>query len=238
LDETYCNERQPLDTNSMNMDHDQARASGAPERYLLGEMSEPDRFAFEEHYFQCQECADEVRIGAALARGVQSVGREDAAARLRPKVIRAETGGSRRLRWLSPAALAPMAAAAMLACVVGYQSLVVIPRLQDTEAFEPLVLRAAARGDEQTIDLSSREPAYMIQIDVNAAEPGTPLVYEVGPEGGEVKMKGTAKAPPPGLPLLVRLPKSKLDRAGGWNLILRTASGSEIARYPFQLKLQ
>jgi hypothetical protein len=54
----------------MSMDHRNAVSSNASERYLLGEMSEPERFAFEAHYFDCLECAADVRAGAVLARGV------------------------------------------------------------------------------------------------------------------------------------------------------------------------
>jgi hypothetical protein len=53
----------------------------ASERYLLGEMSEPERLDFEAHYFDCPACADDVRAGVALARGVKAVCAEDAALR-------------------------------------------------------------------------------------------------------------------------------------------------------------
>ena len=47
------------------MTHDQSFETHAPERYLLGEMSELEKFHFEEHYFTCEECAESVRLGAA-----------------------------------------------------------------------------------------------------------------------------------------------------------------------------
>ena len=39
----------------------------ASERYLLDEMSQDERDQFEEHYFSCVECADEVRAVFAFA---------------------------------------------------------------------------------------------------------------------------------------------------------------------------
>ena len=39
----------------MSMQHQQALATKASERYLLGEMSELERFDFEAHYFDCPE---------------------------------------------------------------------------------------------------------------------------------------------------------------------------------------
>jgi hypothetical protein len=218
----------------MSMDHHQAQASQASERYLLGEMSEPERFAFEEHYFQCEECADDVRAGTALARGIKAIGREEAARR--PVVAdRPERASSRWWNWLSPAALIPAAAAAMLACVVGYQSLVTIPELSESRALDTVVLRAAARGDEQTIDTHDGQPFTVLSFDVNAAEPGAPLRYEIEPEGGAPRIQGAAKVPPPGKPMQVTVPHRKLDRTGAWTLILKTPQGAEIARYPFQL---
>ena len=44
------------------MTHQQAVDTLASERYLLDEMREPERFEFEAHYFDCEECAEEVRL--------------------------------------------------------------------------------------------------------------------------------------------------------------------------------
>jgi len=42
------------------MDHETAVKTGATERYLLGELTGEDRDRFEEHYFMCPECAEDV----------------------------------------------------------------------------------------------------------------------------------------------------------------------------------
>jgi len=42
------------------MDHQEANNGKQLERYLLGEMAEAERGAFEEHYFSCAVCAEEV----------------------------------------------------------------------------------------------------------------------------------------------------------------------------------
>ena len=217
----------------MNMNHGQALSTHASERYLLGEMSEPERFAFEDHYFGCGECAQDVRAGTALARGIHAVYAEDAA-RPRTQVIAPR---SRRFAWLTPAALLPLAASLMMAPVVGYQSLVLIPSLRSSRALAPIVLRAAARGDEQTFDLKKDQPYSVFSLDVNAAAPGAPLVYEVSPAKGPVRTKGFTTAPAPGSPLLVVISHSDLNQAGAWTLVLRTPHGEELARYPFSVRL-
>ena len=219
----------------MTMNHLEALSDKSSERYLLGEMTEPERFAFEAHYFECHECAEDVRLGAAMARSIRAVRREDAA--LRPQVLDApsERPSGRWWGWLTPAALVPSAVAAMLACVVGYQSLVTIPRMGGPRALAPVVLRAAARGDEQAVTRQPGQPYTALQFDVNAAEPGVALRYELTHEGGPVRIAGTATAPALGVPLQVDAPNADLNRPGAWTLTLRTSAGREIARYPFNL---
>ncbi len=38
----------------------------AVEKYLLDEFSPEEKDAFEEHFFSCDECAREVKLGAAF----------------------------------------------------------------------------------------------------------------------------------------------------------------------------
>src|SRR6185437_14720688 len=48
------------------MNHDEASRTMAAERYLLNELSPEARDQFEEHYFDCAECASDLRAGAIL----------------------------------------------------------------------------------------------------------------------------------------------------------------------------
>jgi hypothetical protein len=227
----------------MSMDHRQSLATKAAERYLLGEMSEPERFDFEGHYFACEECAEDVCAGAAMVRGIKVVCAEDAAFQPQTKVVAPESPGRAwfgwLFGWLTPATLAPMAAAMVLVLVAGYQALVQIPGLRwaaESRAMAPLVLRAAARGEEQTVEIRRGEAMSIFSLDVNAAEPGAPLVYEAAAAGGSARVTGSTKAPPPGSPLLVVMPHAELRQAGPWMLVLRTPQGAEIGRYPFTVK--
>jgi hypothetical protein len=54
------------------MTHEEAVSTLASERYLLEEMSEPERETFEEHYFSCVECADDVRAAGVMRDGVRA----------------------------------------------------------------------------------------------------------------------------------------------------------------------
>ena len=59
------------------MTHQQAIDGMASERYLLDEMSEVERFEFEAHYFDCAECADDVRLGEMLREEARRGGARD-----------------------------------------------------------------------------------------------------------------------------------------------------------------
>jgi hypothetical protein len=48
------------------MDHSEAQQSHAVERYLLNEMTGGERDGFEEHYFDCRLCNEDVTDGAKL----------------------------------------------------------------------------------------------------------------------------------------------------------------------------
>ena len=48
------------------MNHTEAIEQLAAERYLLDELAPDAREAFEDHFFDCQECALDLRAGALL----------------------------------------------------------------------------------------------------------------------------------------------------------------------------
>ena len=55
------------------MDHETAVRVQAAERYILDEFSPEERADFEEHFFGCPACADEVRSATILAANTRAV---------------------------------------------------------------------------------------------------------------------------------------------------------------------
>src|SRR5579864_2704402 len=104
-----------------SMEHTEAVRIGAAERYLLGELSPELREQYEEHFFGCVECAQEVQAGAVFidgARDILSVEKDYTPARVPQKE-------SQRSWWASllrPAILAP--AMALLLLFAAYQNIV------------------------------------------------------------------------------------------------------------------
>ena len=66
------------------MDHNEALRTQAVERYLLGTLCGKDREDFEEHYFDCVVCAEEVTTGVILVDNAAAVWKADS----KPAVVR------------------------------------------------------------------------------------------------------------------------------------------------------
>ena len=58
------------------MDHSEAVRLQAAEKYLLGELPEAQREEYEEHYFDCQLCAEEIKATVAFMESTRDVIRE------------------------------------------------------------------------------------------------------------------------------------------------------------------
>ena len=60
------------------MDHNEALRLQAAEKYVLGELPPPLRDEFEEHFFDCQECAQDVIAVAGFVDNARHVWRSAA----------------------------------------------------------------------------------------------------------------------------------------------------------------
>jgi anti-sigma factor RsiW len=116
------------------MDHTESTRLMAAEKYLLGELTLEQREEFEEHFFGCQECALDVRAGAALVEHSKVVLAEPVAVSQVRTPVAAKPGP---FAWLRPAFVVPLLA--VLLVVVGYQNLVTYPQLKQL-ASSPQIL--------------------------------------------------------------------------------------------------
>jgi anti-sigma factor RsiW len=107
------------------MNHDVVVRQKMTEKYLLNELDPEQRDAFEEHIFDCQECAEDVRAGAIFVEQSKVILAEKAELVPAPTPAAEPRGW---LAWLRPAFALPVMA--MLLAVVGYQNLVTYPELQ------------------------------------------------------------------------------------------------------------
>ena len=215
------------------MDHQQAIATHAAERYLLNELGDADRDAFEEHYFTCATCAEDVKTGALMREGVRA-GLIDTAADTRSaKVVPIES----RRRSMT-AVFVPWAVAASLALVAGYQALWVVPGLRQDAvgptATVPLLLKPASRGEVPAVT-PSNSGVIAFSLDLNsAAEAGAPLTYDLRTVDGQTVVSGAVTAPPAGSPLLLVIPAARVASPGVYTLMIGGKGDSTpVAEYRF-----
>lgn len=216
------------------MDHLQAVNTLASERYLLGEMTELEQHAFEDHYFDCPECADDVRLGGLMSDAARS-GLLDA-----PRVSTFQPRRPARQAWHRSVAL-PWAAAATLALLAGYQSLAVVPALRrqnGPQALSPVTLRPASRGQEAVVATPVAGGAVTLAVDVAGASPSGRLQYELRRADGTRVASGIVPAPQAGSPLLLLVPASLLAPAAHYALSVHDSmnSGLTVEDYGFTVE--
>lgn len=154
------------------MNHEQAIQEMATERYLLDELSPELRDAFEEHMFDCPDCAFDVRAGNVFLTEAKEQLPQMAAAQ-KPAAEAPRTAPVREKKpWWSfltvPAFAAPAFAA--LVAVVAFQNLSTIPSLRSA-ATEPRIiapssLHADTRGGETLVLQGDRRQGVDLLIDL------------------------------------------------------------------------
>jgi len=147
----------------------------ATERYLLDELSPELREAFEEHMFDCQECAFDVRAGNVFLTEAKAQLPVIIASAAPAESARPELGREPRQTkkpWWSfitvPAFAVP--AFAMLLGVIAFQNVSTIPSLRSA-ATEPRMLpwsslHMGTRGAEPTVVQADRKQGAVILIDL------------------------------------------------------------------------
>lgn len=149
------------------MNHDEAIREQAVERYLLGELPEVARARFEEHFFDCDICASDLKAGAAFVDAL----------RTDPQVVsppqrNLQVVSNRKPRtWLRPW-LAPALAASLL--VVAYQNILVLPAMRRAAvaAQSPAVMNTvilaniSARGTDIPRLVAPAHGSFLVSVDV------------------------------------------------------------------------
>jgi len=132
------------------MEHAEARDTQAIDRYLLGELNAAEADAFEEHYFDCADCADELRSGMQFMDGGRKVARDASAPAIAPVVAISERR-SRRMTWI------PALAAAVLVLAIGTpllmrQRTAVAPSFEVARQHSFLLSESRSAGTVPTLD--------------------------------------------------------------------------------------
>src|SRR5438105_1537098 len=113
------------------MNHNYAIKNHSAERYVLGELTEPEREDYEEHFFDCPQCAEEVKCASEFVQGARQVFARDQREAV-PAVPHSSNWGQwiNPQIWLQPAFRATCALLVVSGSVIGYQNGVTIPGLK------------------------------------------------------------------------------------------------------------
>jgi putative zinc finger protein len=226
------------------MDHQEAIQLGAVERYLLNELPEPQRAAFEEHFFNCQDCASDLRVTADfidLSRRELGRGNWESAAPKTPK----------RSWWellARPAVLSP--AFGLLLVIIAYQNGVVLPRFNEQNALlrQPGVVTtlsfigANSRGGNAAPIKGSAGQPILLSFDVPASQPYPSYVCTLIDASGSVVWRVPVSAAQAQDTVSINVPAGALS-AGDYTLVIQGLEGqdrgapkaADLARYPFAL---
>jgi hypothetical protein len=150
------------------MDHQEATRLMAVEKYLLKELPPESREEFEEHYFDCFECAADLRATEAFLDAAKS---ELEAAPLARPLSQAKKKSPFAFLW-TPAFAIPVFA--LLLLVIVYQNLMVYPRYSSeiaqlkTPGILPALSMAGSNsrgGELPSITVPSGKP-FLLLVDI------------------------------------------------------------------------
>jgi hypothetical protein len=229
------------------MNHQDALQEMAVERYLLGELSGASLDSFEEHLFECSECAMDVKTGATFIDAAR-------AELIAPRRVTAPYIESPR-RWTSwltsPWVLAPALAACLL--VLAFQTLVVQPRMklevagaQAPAVLTPLVLaNAGARGDSIPEITAPEHGFFVVSIDVPASGNFSSYLCSLHAPNGSLLWQTTISHEQARDSLLISMPTDR-SREGLNTFLIQglpvgvSSSGTleDLASYRFRVKIQ
>lgn len=228
------------------MNHQEALREMAVERYLLGELSGVSLDSFEEHLFDCPECAMDVKNGGTFidaARTELSVPR-------RVAVPRVESARSWTSWFTSPWFLAPALSACLL--ILSFQTFVLQPRMRReiTQAqpavLNPLILaNAGPRGDSIPAIVAPEHGSFAVSLDVPTTGGFSGYRCSLFAPDGSLLWQTTVSPEQARDALLITMPTDKIKE--GLNTFLiqglpanTGASGTlvDLAKYKFRVTIQ
>jgi hypothetical protein len=225
------------------MDHDVVVRQKMTERYLLGELDPGVRDKFEEHFFDCPECAVDVRAGTLFveqSKVVLAEKSEPISLGIPAAPRRAKPGWA---AWLRPGFAVP--AMALLLAVIGYQNLVTYPRLRhDSE--NPRVLPFAAIsvgtwGSGGQVVAARPGKGFLLLVRIPPDGSYSQYVADLQNPAGKVEWSLTIPAASAQDQWAVQVPGANRE-AGSYILMVRgvTAAGEskEVGRASFELQIQ
>ncbi len=221
------------------MDHQQATQLMAVEKYLLQELAPEVRDQFEEHFFDCQECATDLRATVAFMEAAKKEFRLNPV----PKTTVAPKGKS-RLALLRPALAWSALAASLL--VIAYQNVVIYPHFKSeiAELRAPEILPSLSlvngnsRGGQiPEVTVGPSRP-FLLLLDIPTQDRFSSYTCLLYSPSGSLSWRVDVSSQLAKDTVSVRVPSAGLP-AGEYTLVVQgnvDRSAVDLAHYRFTLK--
>jgi len=225
------------------MDHNEAVRQQATERYLLDELDPELRDQFEEHLFDCQDCALDVRAAAMFVEQTKVLLAEPPATS-EVRVSAKETEPTRGwFAWFRPAFAVPVLA--MLLAVIGYQNFVTYPHLMEA-ANQPQVgpwasVNVSTRGTATTTIKPHPGEGFSLLVNLPPEDGFASYTADLYNPAGKQEWSGPIAGPTTEEGRQIYIPGGH-RQSGTYTLVVKgiTAAGEskEISRHPIDVEVQ
>lgn len=219
---------------ALNVNHKLAEETSAIERYLLNDMPDDERSAFESHFFECGICAERIRDGAAFVESARQVFRE--------QTFQAETQRERSreswFRWLRMPVLVPSCSALVMAAFIVYQNAVSIPALLKPRILSTVVVAPLSREAPPVIKIAADQPLFNVTFSVDAPRAFVAYNCEFRDRDGKLLVRMRSEGHElSSFDLSFLLPAAKFPD-GAYQLIVQPAGGNDgfVDRYTFEIQ--
>jgi len=219
------------------MEHTQAVETKAVERYLLGELAPSSREEFEKHFFDCEECSEDLRMGTLFLDTTKEVLATDTVP------SRSRSAPRWRFQWFQPQYA--LAACMALLAVICYQNFLIIPKLRISSAPQTLALfslaELGARDVSEAVIAPDHTKPYVLLVDIPADESFSNYLCEILTQDGSKVLSIDVSAAEAKKPVPLFVPPSLL-KPGSYRLVIlgrsvdEKISPREIEHQSFQIK--
>ena len=216
------------------MNHDEATQLMIAEKYLLNELSPEEREQFEAHFFECTECASDLRAGAIFLE--QSKALLSSEEPSRAAGLTAE-GTEKRgwLDWLFRPAFSIPVMALMLA-IIGYLSM---PPRSKPQLLSAVFVNVGSRGGNTPSANVHGQDSFLVRVSVPPKRDYSSYLVDVyGPGGhlvGSLKIPASVEEDS----YFVQIPAGQHDE-GTYTVAVRgvtsTGQADEVGRSSFELR--
>ena len=217
------------------MDHQEATQLMAVEKYLLEELTPEARDKFEEHFFDCQECATDLRATA----GFMDAARKEFQAHPMPKPLVAPKT-TPLLAFFRPAVAWSALAASLL--VIAYQNFVVVPRFQSevAELRAPEILPSLSLaggnsrgGEKPAVAVKAGQP-FLLSLDIPTQDRFTSYTCLLSAPSGALVWRVEVSAQSAKDTVSIRVPSSHKP-SGDYTLTVQGNVGTGSSQAPVDL---